>query len=551
MSLNEIDSQKESQLGNGLDKCSQKHVDLEHSPDITQTDSEMAPDETNSTTCISKMAPNELTSYCKSKLGMSSDKPASPVVSVVDSGEGTQVNNLEDIHVDQMPGERLVLRQIMRTDLKPFNLKETRLFTSDRNGSSMEMVRDRHLHESSSLATAEDKIFSQSSHRQSSDQVQKRDVAGIEDFQLGPNISKTGSCDQVEKESSVQDDVHVGLSKQTAKKNSVLVIQNLQLHVSKEIVASTGNINEVDPIEHLSDLVEKLTRDEPNWVEPLSKISKIIRGQTDEKQKSECVTVLIKHGFAHKLEDYLERNSIHSISELKSEISDRGKGYWPVVKRFLVLLWIACDQSVNFCQHIITSDIFQFLISDLKILCVSNYTESELATFTTKSILGILHNICRHVPNGKWKLRNTGLVSVVRLFLVSVVPMVRLKSLIILSYILSEAENEMISSDDDNFIFIFRVLRDALKSPQHKSSKHGMSVIEVLKGLNNLAINDENKIRIVQNGGLPLFEEVLESGNLDEVKVTITTLWCLAFHHYNKVKMREMPRITSSMCSTL
>ncbi|XP_053372645.1 uncharacterized protein LOC123560565 [Mercenaria mercenaria] len=305
---------------------------------------------------------------------------------------------------------------------------------------------------------------------------------------------------------------------------------------------------ELEADEKLKHLIETSNSEEKNLTEKLLSITKIIRGQSGETLHSELyIAALIKHRFTQKFEQYLTFSGINTISELNSLEHNEGKRHWPTVKRFLMLIWIACDESVNFCQHTLTSHLFQILQTDLKKLCFSKYADSEIETFTVKAILGILHNICRHVPNGKWKLRNDGLVSVVRLFLDSEVPMIRLKSLIILSYILSEAENEMINSDDDNFMFIFKVLGDALQSASHKSSKYGMSVVEIMKGLDNLAINDENKIRIVRNGGLALFQGILEEGSHDEVKVTITTLWSLAFHHYNKVKMREMPKIMSKL----
>lgn len=340
------------------------------------------------------------------------------------------------------------------------------------------------------------------------------------------------------------------------KEMSILTGKSLELQFKKndnvkpdsaDIEKMQHKTSEDDYVEKVGLLIEKLNSADANLTEPLASLSQIVRGQTGSTEYSELhIAAFIKHDFTQKFEHYLSVNSINSITDIEKD--GNAKIFWPTVKRFLMLIWIACDQSVNFCQHILASDLFYVLQKDLQRLCFLNYADSELKTFTVKSILGILHNICRHVPNGKWKLRNDGVVSVVRLYLQSEVPMIRLKSFIILSYIISEAENELINSDDDNFVFIFKVLGDALQSENHRSSKYGMGVVEVMKGLNNLAINDENKIRIVRNGGLQWFQAILESGGADELKVTITTLWSLAFHHYNKVKMREMPAIMSSKC---
>ncbi|KAL4228744.1 hypothetical protein ACF0H5_011787 [Mactra antiquata] len=316
--------------------------------------------------------------------------------------------------------------------------------------------------------------------------------------------------------------------------------------------ASDNKISEKDmninPVEKLSSIIKELSQDDVNWLETISKISKIVRNPSDARTQSHCISVLIDQQITQRLMDYLEKRHIKSLTDLKLNVTESCKeNPWSVVKKFLTLFWIVCDQNVNFCQHILTTHTFEFLIIDFKRICLTTYQECDVQTFIIKATLGILHNVSRLIPNSKWTLRNLNLVSDVKSLLTSEVPMIRLKSLIVLSYILSEAENELINSDNDNFVFIFQVLNDALNSTQHKSTKYGMNVAEVLKGLNNLAINDENKIRIVQNGGLALFQEILNEGYSDEIKVTITTLWSLAFHHYNKVKMRELPGIMTKL----
>ena len=51
---------------------------------------------------------------------------------------------------------------------------------------------------------------------------------------------------------------------------------------------------------------------------------------------------------------------------------------------------------------------------------------------------------------------------------------------------------------------------------------------------------------MVKNGVLPLYEKFLEHGTKEEKKLTVTALWSLAFHHYNKQKMRDMNGIMES-----
>ena len=259
--------------------------------------------------------------------------------------------------------------------------------------------------------------------------------------------------------------------------------------------------------------------------------------------------LLINDDFLNKMDIYLQCCSVITFKELRTD-DEQLRKIWPVIKKFLTITWVVCDRNVNFCQYMLKSKIFLFLLSELSSLSSMNYEATDMYLFVVKAVLGILHNISRHVPNSKWNIRNEGMVTVLRKFLPSHIPMIRLKTLIILSYILNEAENEIISSDDDNFVFIFQVLSDSLKSDDHRSKKYGMNAFEVLKGINNLAINDENKIRIVRNGALPVFETILATdGFADEKKVTIMTLWSLSFHHFNRRKMRQMPGIMGSKFS--
>ena len=321
-------------------------------------------------------------------------------------------------------------------------------------------------------------------------------------------------------------------------------VERSMLSCDEEVVSETKNSDSVLAILEKSLLAMSPENKSSVWFSAITDLSKAARSAFKKNQK-EVVTVLVKNMIVDKFISFVDINNITFVGKPISQEMDSLK-YWPSFKRFLTLFWILCDSSLNFCQYILTSKLFEYMMLELKMLSTNTQNLSDKTLYLLKAILGILHNVARHIPSSKWVFRNEGLVAVLRLFLNCDIAMVRVKALIILSYITSETENDLINSDDENFQFIIQVLTDAVNSDNHISLKYGMSAAEVLKGLCNLSVNDENKIRIVKNGCLPLYEQFLDIGTKEEKKLAITSLWSLAFHHYNKQKMRDNKGIMES-----
>ena len=105
-------------------------------------------------------------------------------------------------------------------------------------------------------------------------------------------------------------------------------------------------------------------------------------------------------------------------------------------------------------------------------------------------------------------------------------------------------------ADDAVLSFLIEVLEDAHQSNYHISRKFGMCVTEVLQGLNNLLINEDNKHRLVSVGCLSIYVKVIEEGskhlqgqsikNLEveakdeETELAVSGLWKMSFHRKNK-----------------
>ena len=87
-----------------------------------------------------------------------------------------------------------------------------------------------------------------------------------------------------------------------------------------------------------------------------------------------------------------------------------------------------------------------------------------------------------------------------------------------------------------------------MSEPDGRSRVYFYSTFEVLQGLNQLAINDWNKLLIVELGGIDVLERILmEEGSSNEEKLWAARgIWQLAFKEENKVKIRQRTTLLHS-----
>jgi len=98
------------------------------------------------------------------------------------------------------------------------------------------------------------------------------------------------------------------------------------------------------------------------------------------------------------------------------------------------------------------------------------------------------------------------------------------------AFVINEDESEALNSDEGTFQFIHKLLSDSLKGKEHRSLISGFSADEVVEALNKLAVNDANKLRIVQFGFLPLYVQLLQpTCTISELTAATKGIWILAF----------------------
>ena len=149
--------------------------------------------------------------------------------------------------------------------------------------------------------------------------------------------------------------------------------------------------------------------------------------------------------------------------------------------------------------------------------------------------LGILHNISR-------RLRDRELFADSEKTLLHFAKVkqrqIALLALLCLAYLVNENTNHLISADENLLCFIITMLNEAYQSEDR--SWNGFSAKELAEGLSHLAINDNNKKILGQNGAIRVLSAILQTSNDDEETASgARALWMLAFDDTNKDEIRQ------------
>lgn len=149
--------------------------------------------------------------------------------------------------------------------------------------------------------------------------------------------------------------------------------------------------------------------------------------------------------------------------------------------------------------------------------------------------LGILHNISRRLRDRELfvdsektllyfaKVKKTGVAAT---------------ALLCLAYLVNEDTNHLISADENLLCFIITMLNETYQSEDRRCD--GYSAKELAEGLSHLAINDNNKKILGQNGAIRVLTAILQTPHDDEETASgARALWMLAFDDTNKDLIRQ------------
>jgi len=209
----------------------------------------------------------------------------------------------------------------------------------------------------------------------------------------------------------------------------------------------------------------------------------------------------------------------------------------------LSIIWNCTDKSVSLCDSLARAAVANHMLTELANtrLLDADLTDDPDCHYLVKAYLGILHNMVRMCVDSRQVFRSAGAVAVLQQYLQRPQGLVRTKAYLILSYIVSEQENDIINATDENIAYIVHILQTAVASENHFSQLHAFWASEIACGLNHLAVNDGNKQRLGNLGAIDLYVQLLQGGSSDERSLAAAGLWILSFNAHNRQLMLDTP----------
>ena len=209
-----------------------------------------------------------------------------------------------------------------------------------------------------------------------------------------------------------------------------------------------------------------------------------------------------------------------------------------VMKSIMVAMWNATDRSTALCKQTfkihLEIDLFRYLSNEKLHFAETN---SAQKIYIVKGLMGILHNLIQTIPAARGSFRECSAFTILQRLRDSKYSMIKCKANILLAHVIEENENDSINANDKNILFIVNMLQEALRNSDHRSSKSGFNAAELIIGLNKLAANDSNKIRIINNGALDSYVKLLQPDcTYREQSLAAQGIWILAFECSDLIK---------------
>ncbi len=149
----------------------------------------------------------------------------------------------------------------------------------------------------------------------------------------------------------------------------------------------------------------------------------------------------------------------------------------------VTLMSNATDKSPLLCEECIKKGVIQLLLKDL---ADSQFANSDLKDhhelYLVKGYLTILNNIVRFYNDARDIFRDAHALKILQPYLRSLVLLVKTKTMILLSYIINESENDVINASDKSLGFVLKILQATLDSENHYSKKFNFWAVEVAAG---------------------------------------------------------------------
>ncbi|KAK3578382.1 hypothetical protein CHS0354_025476 [Potamilus streckersoni] len=203
-------------------------------------------------------------------------------------------------------------------------------------------------------------------------------------------------------------------------------------------------------------------------------------------------------------------------------------------------LWNFSDASSKLAQSLAENGAVQLLTLNCGHKPYLSAIQRKQVHFVLKSSLSILHNIAKN-PSVKHFFDESKTSEIVIPFIQSEDEMLKILAMLILAYIVDEQDNSKLIDDTGVIKCVVNWICKALEQGDHRYK--GFTATELTEGLDKLAVNDTNKMKIIKAYALPLFIKMLESQDVREQASCARCIWTLSFRKKACKRIIEFPKL--------
>ncbi|XP_077984772.1 neuralized-like protein 4 [Glandiceps talaboti] len=202
------------------------------------------------------------------------------------------------------------------------------------------------------------------------------------------------------------------------------------------------------------------------------------------------------------------------------------------------ICWNYSDSSLKICKQFGQSGLLELVLKDLDRFGPIKIT-TERRRELIRSAFGVLHN-CAKASENKQVFHDIRAIERISPFLRAANMTLAMGAMLTLSYIVDEHKSSLLTATDNLIEYILELLKKTVRSPNLKAisdDNSTFSALELVRGLGNIAVNDKNKAMIVDQGGIPIFVELMKIDRPTEQECAANAIWTLAKLERNKKKI--------------
>lgn len=247
---------------------------------------------------------------------------------------------------------------------------------------------------------------------------------------------------------------------------------------------------------------------------------------------SEAVTLRLMHLGMLELFQEIWRQLFRQAVADKNEYASSGSRKIDALLNSCGTVANMTDASAEVCDKVlqldIDVDIIKYLKSDALNPTLTNRCLNSTLCELVEDLVTVLYNVVQVNVEARERFRDQDIVEVLQRFMTKTVDSLSYLATIFLAWVINEDENDVVDSHKETFELLDQDLESAVRNPKQRSH-FGYKTTEVLAAINKLAVNDNNKDRIVRSGVLCSYAKLLETSN--DVQVLFLAaqgLWTLA-----------------------